>query len=271
MSPWTFGADVLVGSVVVGGALALMLAAATIATGGRRRTIRCFCCGSARAIRICTAASRRGNSRAASCAVTRCIARSSTRSALPSGISIVDVGCGQGLALSVLTEASRLHDEGRWPLPQPPPRIDSAIGIELRPRVARIAKSGARRPRDDRRDRRPGPSLPACDAVLLLDVLHMLAAEEQERLLASVSAAVRPGGVLLVREADAEAGWTFGMVRLGNRLKALRSAVGGSIFTSEPGTSGPHAASPRIHGLGASGQQRNALRQPAPQRGQAGR
>ena len=52
----------------------------------------------------------------------------------------------------------------------------------------------------------------------------MLPADDQEQLLARVADALQPGGVLLVREADASAGWTFTMVRFGNRLKAL--AVG---------------------------------------------
>ncbi len=224
VSPWTFGADLLLGSAVVGGVLALMLAGATIATGGRRRSDPLFLLW------------QRASDPYLQCGITAWeFARGKLRgdpvyralvedSALSSGSSIVDVGCGQGLALSVLIEASRLHDEGRWPLPQPPPRLDSAIGIELRPRVARIASQAlAGRAAIVATDARDRP-VPSCDAVLLLDVLHMLAAEDQERLLASVAAAVRPGGVLLVREADAGAGWTFGMVRLGNQLKAL--AVG---------------------------------------------
>ena len=129
VSPWTFGADLLVGSAVVGGVLALMLAGATIATGGRRRTDPLFLLW------------QRASDPYLQCGITAWeFARGKLRgdpvyralvedSALASGISIVDVGCGQGLALSVLIEASRLHDEGRWPLPQPPPRIDSAIGI----------------------------------------------------------------------------------------------------------------------------------------------
>jgi hypothetical protein len=57
--------------------------------------------------------------------------------------------------------------------------------------------------------------------VLLFDVLHMLLAPDQETLLATVSAALEPGGVVIVREADASGGWRFALVRLGNRLKAL--------------------------------------------------
>ena len=58
-------------------------------------------------------------------------------------------------------------------------------------------------------------------AVLLFDVLHLMRPEEQEALLAEMAARLEPGGVVLVREADASAGWRFTAVRLGNRLKAI--------------------------------------------------
>ena len=60
-----------------------------------------------------------------------------------------------------------------------------------------------------------------CRVVLLFDVLHMLRPPEQEALLAAVSAALEPGGVALIREADASGGWRFAAVRFGNRVKAL--------------------------------------------------
>ena len=40
-------------------------------------------------------------------------------------------------------------------------------------------------------------------------------------MIAAAAAALEPGGVMLVREADAAAGWRFAAVRFGNRLKAL--------------------------------------------------
>jgi hypothetical protein len=61
-------------------------------------------------------------------------------------------------------------------------------------------------------------------AILLFDVLHLMRPEEQEELLAAMAERLEPGGVVLVREADASAGWRSTAVRLGNRLKAI--AVG---------------------------------------------
>src|SRR6185436_19298207 len=53
------------------------------------------------------------------------------------------------------------------------------------------------------------------------DVLHLMRPEEQEALLTETAARLEPGGVVLVREADASGGWRFAAVRLGNRVKAL--------------------------------------------------
>jgi SAM-dependent methyltransferase len=141
---------------------------------------------------------------------------------LPSGGTLVDIGCGGGLTLALLAEARTRYREGRWPAACiPPPRFDRMIGIETRSRPAAVARqvlgSEASIVHGDARTTDVAP----CRAVLLFDVLHMLRAPEQETLLATVSAALEPGGVMLIREADASGGWRFAAVRLGNRMKAL--------------------------------------------------
>jgi SAM-dependent methyltransferase len=141
---------------------------------------------------------------------------------LPSGGTLVDIGCGGGLTLAMLAEARTRYREGRWPATwNPPPRFDRMIGIETRARPAAMAKevlgSDASVVHGDASTTDVGP----CRAVLLFDVLHLLRAPEQETLLATVSAALQPGGVVLIREADASGGWRFAVVRLGNRMKAL--------------------------------------------------
>jgi Methyltransferase domain len=57
--------------------------------------------------------------------------------------------------------------------------------------------------------------------MLFFDVLHMMPAPDQERLLDSATRSLEADGVLLVREPDAAGGWRFATVRAGNRLKAL--------------------------------------------------
>lgn len=141
---------------------------------------------------------------------------------LPSDGTLVDIGCGSGLTLAMLVESRTRYKEGRWPAAwNPPPQFDHMIGIETRARPAAVARQvlgpDASIVHGDARTADVGP----CRAVLLFDVLHMLRASEQERLLATVSAALEPGGVVLIREADASGGWRFGVVSLGNRVKAL--------------------------------------------------
>ena len=141
---------------------------------------------------------------------------------LPSGGTLVDIGCGGGLTLAILAEARTKYRDGRWPAAwNPPPWFDRMIGIETRARPAAVAgevlRSDAIIVHGDARTTDIGP----CRAVLLFDVLHMLRAPEQETLLATVFAALEPGGVVLIREADASGGWRFAVVRLGNRVKAL--------------------------------------------------
>ena len=141
---------------------------------------------------------------------------------LPSGGTLVDIGCGRGLTLAILAEARTRYGEGRWPAAwNPPPQFDRMIGIEMRSRPAAVARdvlgSDATIMHGDGRTTDVGP----CRAVLLFDVLHMLRPPEQDTLLATVSAALEPGGVVLIREADASGGWRFAVVRLGNRVKAL--------------------------------------------------
>ena len=56
---------------------------------------------------------------------------------------------------------------------------------------------------------------------MLLDVLLYMREDEQERVLRKAVAALEPGGLLLTREADAEAGFTFAMTRWGERLMEM--------------------------------------------------
>jgi len=141
---------------------------------------------------------------------------------LPSGGTLVDIGCGGGLALALLAEARTRYCAGRWPAAwNRPPQFDRMIGIETRARPAAVARaalgSDATIVHGDARTSDIGP----CRVVLLFDVLHMLRAPDQEALLATVSAALEPDGVVLIREADASNGRRFALLRLGNRMKAL--------------------------------------------------
>lgn len=219
----TFGIDAAVGSVAIGALLAMAAAAATYSLVRTSAWDRPF-----------TELVRRASDRYLGASITAWeFARGKLRmdpiyratlspGMLPPGATLVDIGCGQGLTLALLAEARQAYRAGAWPADCPPPPCFARMtGIEMRGRVAAIARralAGEAEVIDG--DARMVPLEPA-SAVLLFDVLQLLRPDEQESLLARMAAHLEPGGVALVREADAAAGWRFTAVRVGNRLKAF--------------------------------------------------
>jgi uncharacterized protein (DUF2062 family)/SAM-dependent methyltransferase len=218
-SPWTFGADLLIGSAVVGVALGVPVAVATWITGGLRRDDPALAQLWRRAsdpyltVGITAWEFARGKLRGDP--VYRALLRPGV--VIPGG-TLVDLGCGGGLALSMLGAAAVLRDEG---LPIAAPGVERLIGVELRGRAARVARQVLEGRAEIREGDVRGIALPPCRTILLLDVLHMIGRTEQERLLDQAVAALEPGGTLVIREADASGGWGFTVVRAGNRLKSL--------------------------------------------------
>jgi SAM-dependent methyltransferase len=127
---------------------------------------------------------------------------------LPSGGTLLDIGCGQGLMLALLLEAGTPH-------------FDRLVGIETRPRMARLARAALGGDAEILEADARTLKLERCSAALLFDVLQMMSPREQENLLANIVAVLEPNGVILVREADASAGWRYVLVRESNRLKAF--------------------------------------------------
>jgi uncharacterized protein (DUF2062 family)/protein-L-isoaspartate O-methyltransferase len=226
IDPWSFGADLLLGSVIVGGILGVTIGGTTwlLTRNGKddpfyaelvRRASDRFIATSVTAWEFA-----RGKLRGDP--LYRTVLLGNVLPFRMPGGTLVDVGCGSGLMLALLAETSACWREGRWPpAAAAPPVFDRLVGIELRPRVARHARQAL----DDAAtivegDARRAPPEP-CDAILFFDLLHMMPHADQEQLVASMAGRLAPSGVILVREADAAAGWRFQTVRAGNRLKAL--------------------------------------------------
>ena len=217
ITPWQFGAHLMVGSLAVGGVLAAIGGVATyLALGSEARDL--FFDGLARA----------AADRYATTSITAWeFARGKLRGDpvyrdvllggwLPSGGRLLDIGCGQGLMLALLAEAQRV--EGL-------PHFEQIVGVELRPHRARLARAALGSDAEIVESDARTLSARTCRVVLLFDVLHMMPRRDQDALLASAVSALEPGGMIVVREADASAGWRFQAVKIGNRLTALTSGA----------------------------------------------
>ncbi len=144
------------------------------------------------------------------------------RGFLPSEGRLLDLGCGRGIVFSLLLAAREVEARGLYPDGWvPPPKSLTFHGIEGRPKIAEAARQAlAGEVEISTADLRTA-EMPPAEAILLLDVLHYLPAADQEALLAKAAAALASGGVLLIRDADAAAGWRFTATRFQERLSAL--------------------------------------------------
>ena len=120
---------------------------------------------------------------------------------------ILDIGSGQSLTASLLSVAASMQAKGQWPSawPATPARIEYT-GIELMPKDVARAQAAIGHLRPEPRilcaDMCSAP-LPACDLVVILDVLHYVDLDAQEGVLRRVHEALAPGGRMLLRVGDA--------------------------------------------------------------------
>jgi SAM-dependent methyltransferase len=220
---WVYAGDLVLGSLVVGSILGVLVAAATYASTELAGRDDPFAVLWARAsdpylpLGITAWEFARGKLRHDP------LYRATVAGGLVTdGRTLVDVGCGQGLTLGVLLHAPQLWSEGGWPAgARKPPQFDRLVGIEIRPRVARIAQT-ALGPAVEVLSGDAREAMPAgADSILFFDVLHLIPPADQERLIAEASRSLSPGGTILIREADPSGGWRFNAVRFGNRLKSI--------------------------------------------------
>jgi uncharacterized protein (DUF2062 family) len=216
-----FAGDLVVGSLVIGAALAAAAATQTylVLRGADRHFLEIVRGAADRYVRTSMTAWEFALGKLRNDPIYRATL---SPEVLPSGGALLDIGCGQGLMLALLGEARAAHAAGRWPQHwPPPPRFDRMVGVETRCRAAALARTALASDAEIiQADALTLPLEPA-QAMVLFDVLHMMTHEKQDALLATIAARLEPGGVVLVRDADASAGWRFTAVWLAVRLKAL--------------------------------------------------
>jgi SAM-dependent methyltransferase len=130
---------------------------------------------------------------------------------------IVDLGCGHG----VFANALALESAGRY-----------VVGVErsaCKLAAARATQSVTGRVRFVQGDALANPVAGRCRAILLIDVLYLLAPQQQEQALRACSDRLEPGGVLLLKTMDDHPWWKVAANRLEEWLavRVLRLTLGG--------------------------------------------
>jgi SAM-dependent methyltransferase len=123
---------------------------------------------------------------------------------------VLDLGCGRGLLFAWL-----------WAAGEASLHVGVELhGVELRADLVDVARRalGARARIDcgDIRD----VEIPNASVIVLADVLQYLSTVDQDRVLEKCARALQPDGVLLLREADAQAGLRFHVTEWTERLVA---------------------------------------------------
>ncbi len=142
---------------------------------------------------------------------------------IKNGMTVVDLGCGQGLLFALLHVAESQYQRGSWPDDWPAPALGLDLqGIELRESEIAIARgalgsSATITPFN----LSEAHEIPRADVITLFDVLHYLDANSQVSLIKRIANAISPGGLLLVRDADAAAGLSFRTTHFAERIAAI--------------------------------------------------
>lgn len=145
-----------------------------------------------------------------------------TQGLIPDQARLADLGCGQGVLLTLLAVAQDPALRALWPAGLPPlPTLLAARGVDLRDDAIAAARVAL------------GPTVPVavqdireapladCNVIVILDVLHYIDYAAQRELLARVFAALPPGGRFILRAGDGAGGAVFKFTLLTDWLVTL--------------------------------------------------
>jgi SAM-dependent methyltransferase len=147
---------------------------------------------------------------------------------------VLDIGCGRGQIGLCLLELGHTR---------------TLTGFDFDARKIDLAQRAAGEEAVFRLGSAVDAALEPADTVLLIDVLHYLAPEEQERVLECAVRAVRPGGRLIIREAEAGSGVR---ARLTRALERIGTFLGYNRAASTLGFRSSGSLAERLSKLGCS-------------------
>jgi len=211
-SPWHFTGDLLVGTLVVGTVLAALATTATwtfARSWSDPREDDLIAASAARYLPVGIQTWEMANAKLRLDPVYREALRILDR---PVDGRVLDLGCGRGLMLALLSVARERRGGGPLPL---------LHGIDYRRRMVQLARRALGDHATVEQADLTTCDLPPCRVAILFDVLHCFPEPVQEALLSRLRDSVEPGGLLLLREADAGGGARFAAVKVTNRLVAL--------------------------------------------------
>jgi SAM-dependent methyltransferase len=132
------------------------------------------------------------------------------RGLIPDAERLIDLGCGQGLLASWLLAARAMYESGDWPALWPAaPKIAEIWGLELMPKdVLRARAALGELAQFEHGDIRT-TDFGVANVVIILDVLHYLNFDEQEKLLQRIRNTLPVGGTFITRIGDAAGGLPF--------------------------------------------------------------
>jgi SAM-dependent methyltransferase len=141
---------------------------------------------------------------------------------IPDQARVLDLGCGQGILLSLLaTVGSFFHIPNRpegWPLV---PRGLRLRGIDVQPKAVRRARVALGAAASIVEEDISSAEFTGSDVVALIDVLHYLQPASQEAVLDNAGHALLANGTLILRVADPDTGTRTTLTTHGDRLASL--------------------------------------------------
>lgn len=139
----------------------------------------------------------------------------------PDGARVLDLGCGRGLLAAWMLAAECLPLQDRFSASVNAPRGLRFAGVEL---IAREAECGNRALQPLHGDRvqltggdMRSANLDNADVITVLDVLHYIPYDEQNRMLDRIRAALGRGGLFVTRIGDANSGVRFALSQMVDR------------------------------------------------------